>query len=198
MLHWKDQFDALLAELGYPRPEGRRVTTIAQALDFLYADDDRRHAYILKCLTLDDLARDDFTLLPLTSREKTTAHLERMPTSISNDTPFLLQRFLRGTEYCCHVAARNGKITAFVACHSNEMLMRYVDIRTLGENERRMSETIEHWVQEFLDRWKAKLSEAGPESYERELTGHFSFDFIWEEEEQVLYALECNVVWSSL
>ncbi|TCD68530.1 hypothetical protein EIP91_010586 [Steccherinum ochraceum] len=193
-LHWKDRFLDLLTELGYPTPEGRRVTNIAQALDFLYSPDHAGHRYILKCLTLDDLARDDFTLLPLPTRDATLNHLHKMPTPMSTHTPFLLQQFLRGPEYCCHVAARKGKVTAFVACRSNEMLMRYVDVTTLTAEEANMGRRMEQWVQEFLKRWKAKLdAEGGIESYERELTGHFSFDFIWDERDETLYALECNV-----
>ncbi|THH16073.1 hypothetical protein EUX98_g9360 [Antrodiella citrinella] len=192
-LHWKDRFTDLLVQLGFPVPEGRCITNIAQALDFLHAPDRASHAYILKCLTLDDLARDDFTLLPLGSREETLAHLKKMPTPMSNYIPFMLQRFLKGPEYCCHVAARNGEITAFVACRSSEMLMRYVDVNTLDAKEAKMGKMIEQWVADFLERWKVKLVGKGPRSYERELTGHFSFDFIWEEEEEVLYAIECNV-----
>lgn len=197
-LHWKDELGDLLEELHFPLPQSKRVTSIAQAADFLYSPDALRsgHKYILKCLTLDDLARDDFTLLPLASREETVAHLKRMPTPISQETPFLLQRFLQGTEYCTHVAVRQGGITAFVACRSRELLMRYVDITTLGDpDEKERSEEIEEWVRDFLDKWKAKLkAENDGESWETELTGHFSFDFIKDETDGVLYPLECNVV----
>ena len=198
ILHWKDELLALLKELDFPIAHSRKVISVAQAADFLYSPEVLRdgHKYILKCLTLDDLARDDFTLLPLTTREETVAHLKRMPTPISQDTPFLLQRFLRGNEYCTHVAVRQGEITAFVACRSRELLMRYVDITTLGNSEEReRAIEIEQWVRDFLKKWKARLIEDGrTEGWETELTGHFSFDFIKDETDGILYPLECNVV----
>ena len=196
-LHWKDRFYDLLMQLGFPTPESKRVTNIAQALDFLYSPSRPSRSYILKCLTLDDLARDDLTLLPLATREETLAHLKAMPTPMNHATPFLLQRFLTGPEYCCHVAARDGELVAFVACRSNEMLMRYVDVNSINAKEMKMGSMIEQWVREFLRRWKMELDARGGSEYQRKLTGHFSFDFIWEEDEQILYALECNVVCQS-
>ncbi|KAH8072263.1 hypothetical protein BXZ70DRAFT_749051 [Cristinia sonorae] len=193
-LHWKDQFTDLLSELGYPILENKRVTDVSQAVEFLYSRNRQSGAYILKCLTLDDLARDDFTLLPLASRDETVAHLKNMPTPMDKHTPFLLQRFVDGPEYCCHVAARNGEVTAFVVCRSSEMLMRYVDVSTLGAEEVKMGRMIERWVRGFLTRWKGKLEkERGGSSFEKELTGHFSFDFMWDVKLERLYALECNV-----
>ena len=116
---------------------------------------------------------------------------------MNHATPFLLQRFLTGPEYCCHVAARDGELVAFVACRSNEMLMRYVDVNSINAKEMKMGSMIEQWVREFLRRWKMELDARGGSEYQRKLTGHFSFDFIWEEDEQILYALECNVVCQS-
>ncbi|KAI0071142.1 hypothetical protein K474DRAFT_1669333 [Panus rudis PR-1116 ss-1] len=196
-LHWKDRLGTLLEDLGYATPESRRVTTVAQAADFLHSPKTlaKGKKYLLKCLTLDDLARDDFTLLPLPTREETLAHLRNMPTPISTETPFLLQRFLTGKEYCVHVSARQGKITSFVACRSRELLMRYVDIRTLGPEENRRSVEIEQWIGGFLRKWRAKLGAEsnGKSEWETELTGHFCFDFIKDDTDGILYPLECNV-----
>lgn len=198
-LHFKDQLGFLLNELECPTPESRRVTSIAQAADFLHAPHtlDSGKKYLLKGVALHDLGQD-FTLLPLATRQDTLAHLRKMPIPISHETPFLLQRFLKGREYCTHVAARQGEITAFVACRSSDFLMRYVDITTLGEVEKECSDEIEDWVKGFLKKWKEKLEAENQGDnqkgqWETELTGHFSFDFIKDDIEGILYPLECNV-----
>ena len=48
----------------------------------------------------------------------------------------------------------------------------------------------ERWTRAFLQRWTEKI---GKEVREM-MTGHFSFDFIYEEEEGLLYPIECNPV----
>ncbi|GJE91277.1 hypothetical protein PsYK624_074260 [Phanerochaete sordida] len=192
-LHWKDQFEDLCIELGYPVPESKKVTSVDDAVDFLHSTETlaKGHKYLLKSLSLDDLGRDDFTLFPLRSREETTRHLSGVPTPLSEKHPFLLQRFLFGNEYCTHVAARDGAIVAFVACRSNQLLMRYGDVRNLSAEEKEVGERLEAWSQEFLDRYKAKLGREGKTDWSYALTGHFSFDFIVED--GVVYVLECNV-----
>lgn len=193
-LHWKDQFEALCVALGYPVPESRRVTSVGDAVAFLHAPDTLAagHRFLLKSLTLDDLGRDDLTLFPLATRGATARHLAGVPTPLSEADPFLLQRFLVGREYCTHVAARDGKVVAFVACKSNQLLMRYADVRNLSEEERAVGYRLEAWTQEFLDRYKAKLAGEDKRGWEHALTGHFSFDFIIDDD--TIYVLECNVV----
>lgn len=195
-LHWKDQFEALLKDLGIAVPDSKVVTSVPAAVDFLHAPETlaKGHRYLLKCLTLDDLGRDDFTLLPLATPEETFNHLSSIPTPISAKDPFLLQQFLRGPEYCTHVAARCGRITAFVACRSNQLLMRYADVANLGAEERARGHELEAWSQRFLDLYRSKLEKEGKTGAAFNLTGHFSFDFIYEENEQTLYVLECNLV----
>jgi carbamoylphosphate synthase large subunit len=195
-LHWKNQFEALLKELDMPVPKGKIVTSTLDAVDFLHSRQamTEGHKYLLKCLTLDDLGRDDLTQFPLATRDETFKHLSSIPTPISKKDPFLLQQFLHGPEYCTHVAARDGQIVAFVACRSNQLLMRYADVSNLGTKERAMGDQLEKWSQRFLDLYKSKLQKEGKTGREYELTGHFSFDFIFEEDEKTLYVLECNVV----
>ena len=72
--------------------------------------------------------------------------------------------------------------------------MRYADVSNFGDEEQTMGETLEKWSQDFLNMYKAKLRSEGKTGPEYELTGHFSFDFIYEENERQLYVLECNVV----
>lgn len=193
-LHWKDQFEDLCIELGYPVPESQKVTSVQEAVDFLHSPETfaKGDKYLLKSLSLDDLGRDDFTLLPLATREETSWHLSNVPTPLSEQHPFLLQRFLFGNEYCTHVAARDGTIVAFVACRSNQLLMRYGDVRNLSAEEHEVGIRLEEWSQQFLERYKAKLEREGKTSWSYALTGHFSFDFIVEND--VIYVLECNVV----
>lgn len=193
-LHWKDQFEELCVELGYPVPESKKVGSVFEAVEFLHSSETaaKGHKYLLKSLTLDDLGRDDFTLLPLSSREETVRHLSSIPTPLSREHPFLLQRFLFGPEYCTHVAARNGKVVAFVACRSNQLLMRYADVRNHSPREREIGAQLEQWTQLFLDRYKTKLERESSTGWEYALTGHFSFDFIVEDD--TIYVLECNVV----
>ncbi|KAJ3555378.1 hypothetical protein NM688_g2613 [Phlebia brevispora] len=194
-LHWKDQFEVLCKELQCAVPYSKVVTSLSDAVDFLHAPGTlaKGYKYILKSLDLDDLGRDDLTLFPLSTREATYDHLSHIPTPISREHPFLLQRFLQGSEYCTHVAAREGQIVAFVACPSNPLLMRYCDVRTLpfGEN---VAYQLECWIQRFLTSYKAKLQSEAMDGPEYELTGHFSFDFIIEDSQNVIYPLECNVV----
>lgn len=195
-LHWKDQFETLLRDLRLPIPDSKIATSVSEAIDFLYSPDTlvKGHRYLLKCLTLDDLGRDDFTLFPLATREETEHHLSHIPTPLSKKDPFLLQQYLHGPEYCTHVAARDSRIIAFAACRSNQLLMRYADVANLGEQERHMGWQLEKWSQRILDSYKTKLEDEGKTGREYELTGHFSFDFIYEVNERTLYVLECNVV----
>lgn len=195
-IHWKGKLNNLLVELGIPVPNSKVVTTTAQALDFIYSPTtlEKGYQYILKCISLDDLGRDNMTLLPLSTRADTREHLKKMPTPISKEIPFMVQRYLRGVEYCTHVAARDGDIVAFVACPSNPLLMRYVDARNLGDEGKRRSAEMEAWVRDFLQKWKHKLGSEGKEGWQAELTGHFSFDFIYDENDEKWYPLACNAV----
>lgn len=197
-LHWKDQFEQLCIDLDYPVPESKKVTSVDEAVEFLHSREtlEKGHKYLLKSLSLDDLGRDDFTLYPLPTRDETRRHLSTIPTPLSEKDPFILQRFLFGPEYCTHVAARNGQVVAFVACRSNPLLMRYADVRNLTQHECQIGQRLEQWTQEFLARYKAKLEREGKTGWEYALTGHFSFDFIVEDD--TIYVIECNVVSTAL
>ncbi|KIP01889.1 hypothetical protein PHLGIDRAFT_131050 [Phlebiopsis gigantea 11061_1 CR5-6] len=192
-LHWKDQFEQLCIDLRYPIPESKKVTSVHEAVEFLHSREalEKGHKYLLKSLTLDDLGRDDFTLYPLPTRDETRRHLSTIPTPISERNPFILQRFLFGPEYCTHVAARDGEVVAFVACRSNQLLMRYADVRNLSPLERQIGQKLEQWTQEFLHNYREKLGREGKEGRKYALTGHFSFDFIVEGD--TIYVIECNV-----
>ncbi len=78
----------------------------------------------------------------------------------------------------------NGKITSFVTCPSNDMLMTYENYTDLPIGKR-----AEEWTRTFLSRLSSKPTEDGSE---RRLNGHFSFDFILSTKNDEIYPIECN------
>ncbi len=110
-LHWKDQFEELCKQLDYPVPDSKIVTCVSEAVEWLHSPEtlSKGFRYLLKSLTLDDLGRDDLTLLPLATREETLHHLSNVPTPLSDKDPFLLQRFLHGPEYCTRTGREAGR-----------------------------------------------------------------------------------------
>ena len=89
-----------------------------------------------------------------------------------------------GPEWCTHASVIDGRITSFVVCPSNDMLMTYEDATTDPVGQR-----IEAWTRQFLDRLQL---EPTPSGKHRQLTGHFSFDLILSTKNGQLYPLECN------
>lgn len=87
-------------------------------------------------------------------------------------------------EYCTHAAVVDGKLTSFVTCPSNDMLMTYEDITTSPIGRR-----AEQWTTDFLGRLQ---NDPAPSGATRRLTGHFSFDFIVSTKNGEMYPLECN------
>ncbi|GAA97235.1 uncharacterized protein L969DRAFT_84337 [Mixia osmundae IAM 14324] len=185
-LHWKDRFETLCRLLDMPVPEAQTVTSIDQAVTFLHSSTST-HRFLAKSLGLDDVGRGDMTLLPLQTPQETRAHFERLSVAPSKQTPYVLQRYVSGHEYCTHAAVSDGKILSFVACRSNDMLMRYVD---LSHHEPNVATQAWQWTETFLQRWQTHLTERG--SPQASFTGHISFDFIREPTEETLYAIECN------
>lgn len=79
---------------------------------------------------------------------------------------------------------------SFVCCPSSDMLMRYMDCKTSFSHS--IAEDAEEWTREFLLRWKKALKqEKREEGDEVCLSGHFSFDFIVDND-GTLYPIECN------
>lgn len=110
-----------------------------------------------------------------------------MPRAISKSTPYVLQQFISGYEFCTHCHASNGTMLSFLSCPSSDMLMRYLDCRTGFSNL--IATRAEEWTREFLKRWKEKLAKEGKTN--AKLTGHFSFDFIVDSD-GTLFPIECN------
>ena len=121
----------------------------------------RNKKFILKPIGVDDAARNSMmTLLPFPSREETKKYVDNLGISPSN--PFQLQQFIDGEEYCTHALVVRGKVTAFVACPSSELLMHYLALPA----ESRISRAMLRFTQ--------RVAEAGGEAF----TGHLSFDFL--------------------
>lgn len=134
--------------------------------------------------------RSDLTQLPFESEAKTRAHLNKMPRKISKESPYVLQQFIPGFEFCTHSHVVEGVMQSFVCCPSSDMLMRYMDCKTAFSQS--IAEDAEEWTREFLLRWKKALKqEKREEGDEVCLSGHFSFDFIVDND-GTLYPIECN------
>ncbi|KAJ1601376.1 hypothetical protein NDA14_001915 [Ustilago hordei] len=146
-LHEKDRFVSLLQSLHMAAPRSEIVFSVDEALAKLQSDAYPRS--ILKCTAeLDDVGRADMTLYPLLQHgtrqvdwEKTRARLSNLSIPLCPSTPYILQEFIgdridnsspstganagKATEWCTHATVVDGKLTAFVCCPSNDMLMTY-------------------------------------------------------------------------
>ncbi|SPC66858.1 uncharacterized protein UHOD_02384 [Ustilago sp. UG-2017b] len=146
-LHEKDRFVSLLQSLHMAAPRSEIVFSVDEALAKLQSDGYPRS--ILKCTAeLDDIGRADMTLYPLLEHgtrevdwEKTRARLSNLSIPLCASTPYILQEFIgdridnsspstganvgKATEWCTHATVVDGKLTAFVCCPSNDMLMTY-------------------------------------------------------------------------
>jgi catechol O-methyltransferase len=158
-----------------------------------------RKQYILKPVGVDDAFRADMTLLPYTPpsstkgstpEEATRKHIDRLP--ISKTNPWLLQEFIKGQEFCTHSIVVDGKIKAFLACPSAELLMHYEALPP--PNESKLTAAMLKFTDKVADVLQRKTSKERSGSF----TGHLSFDFLVKDEELVndgditLYPIECN------
>lgn len=109
-----------------------------------------------------------------------------MPQQITSKTPYVLQQFIDGYEYCTHCHAVDGVMQSFLASPSSDMLMRYVDCKS--QYSARIADAAEKWTRDFLAKWKERLQAEGADFW---LTGHFSFDFIIDKD-GTMYPIECN------
>lgn len=137
------------------------------------------------------MGRSDLTKLPLSSTSKLSAyeatqiHLTNVPLPISEKCLYVLQEFLTGneqSEYCTHASVLNGQLRSFLACPSNDLLMRYISCndtvragvdKLQAKEFKIIGEKTEEWTKLFLSKWSKKLEEAEGRSVS-ELTGHFS------------------------
>ncbi|MEO9138709.1 MAG: ATP-grasp enzyme, partial [Jatrophihabitans sp.] len=160
----KDRFCALAASLGLAVPDHHRITDPAQIAGFDF--DAGTPPYILKSIPYDPVNRLDLTPLPRGSATETATFAASKP--ISNATPWIMQAFVAGTEYCTHSTVRAGRVTVHLCCESSAFQINYAMVER---------PEITEWVTTFV----GALG----------LTGQVSFDFIQAEDGQIL-AIECN------
>jgi len=160
----KYEFSVQAAALGLPVPDTHRIAAPGQVEDFDFSA--ATPPYILKSIPYDPVHRLDLTPLPRPSRAETAAFARSKP--ISAAQPWILQRLVRGREYCAHATVRDGRVQVYCCCESSAFQVNYA---VAGKPE------IEAWVRNFVEPLK--------------LTGQYSFDFIQAGDGQV-YAIECN------
>ncbi len=170
MLDDKYVFSATAASLGLSVPDHHRIDDPAQvdAFDFAASGTGTGTGtgYILKSIPYDPVNRMDLTPLPRPTRAETNRFARSKP--ISAQSPWILQGFVPGQEYCTHSTVRDGRVTAFACCPSSGFQINYAQVD---------KPEIEAWVRGFVE----PLG----------LTGQVSFDFI-ETPEGELFAIECN------
>jgi hypothetical protein len=200
-LHEKHSFISHTRKIGLNVPATHLVTSETEAQAVLYPEKSRygspltspKRQYIMKSVGMDDSVRADMTLLPRPTMKETVLHIKRLnPTPFR---PFVLQQYVSGREYCTHSLLIQGKVKAFVACPSAELLMQYTPLPTSSALSRAM----------YLYTCIYGRKTLPP------MTGHFSIDFLVEEsvareaekrtsasESEVrelmrkLYPIECN------
>jgi len=111
MLHEKHSFIEHTRSLGHTVPETHEITSRTAAENILRSAPNGRK-FIMKPIGMDDSVRADMTLLPKETQEQTSKHIARL--KISEKTPWILQEFITGQEYCTHSIVVNGHVKAFV------------------------------------------------------------------------------------
>lgn len=194
MLHEKHTFVEHTKQIGLHVPETHTITSREQVEHALQQAAPGRK-YILKTIGMNDAARGEIlsTLLPKETPHATKKYLATL--HISPQAPWILQQFILGHEFCTHALVIRGKVCAFVACPSAELLMHY---RALPADS-----ALSQAMLQFTRTYAAAEGET--------FTGHLSFDFLVEGDdtdtttktttqrrqrrdprEIVLYPIECN------
>ncbi len=158
----KYRFAETAQSLGLRTPDTHRVTSPRQVDEFAFPGP----PYVLKSIPYDPVNRLDLTELPRPTAAETAAFARTKP--ISDGTPWILQAFVDGTEYCTHSTVRNGQVQLHCCCRSSAFQVNYEEVD---------KPEIEAWVRQFVGALN--------------LTGQFSFDFI-EDADGHPYAIECN------
>jgi predicted ATP-grasp superfamily ATP-dependent carboligase len=161
----KYTFAAAAAALGLHVPDSYCITHPQQVLDFDFSQKPRK--YILKSIPYDSVRRLDLTQIPCDSPSKTAAFVQALP--ISECSPWIMQEFIPGQEYCTHSTVRNGELRMHCCCESSAFQINYKNVD---------QPDIEAWVSQFASGLN--------------LTGQVSFDFIQAKDSGQIYAIECN------
>lgn len=157
-------FNKLAQSIGLSVPKSFYITSPEQVLQFDFSQETR--PYILKSIAYNSVYRLNLTRLPCPSYEEMKAFVYSLP--ISPETPWIMQEFIPGQEFCTHSTVRNGELRLHCCCESSAFQVNYQNV----ENP-----AILNWVQKFVKALN--------------LTGQFSFDFI-QAADGTVYAIECN------
>jgi hypothetical protein len=160
----KHRFVEMAAKLGLSVPDSHRVTAPEQVTEVL--ETAAEPPYILKSIPYDPVNRLDLTPLPRATPAATTAFARTKP--INPATPWIVQQYVRGEEYCVHTTVREGAVQVYACCPSSAFQLNYA-MTDLPE--------IRAWVRGFVEPLR--------------LTGQISFDFIRTGDGRVL-PIECN------
>ncbi|KAF4456494.1 hypothetical protein F53441_1398 [Fusarium austroafricanum] len=190
-LHEKDAFIDHTRSLGLTVPLTEAVEDKEDVINFLRRNGGLEHKpgatqYLVKPVGVDDVARFAMPLLPLPSEDATLARIDSIPFE-SAKCSFIAQEYITGPEFCTHALVIRGRVCAFVACRSADVLMHYSALPADSPLSKAM-----------LD-FTLKQAEEGGEKF----TGHMSFDFLINKEDEdaaqsgaekevTIYPIECN------
>lgn len=165
MLDNKFQLAQAAHAIGLGACQSHWITDAREVLEFDFAS--QRRNYILKSIAYDSVRRLDLTPLPRPTFDETRSFVACLP--ISMQSPWVLQEFIAGKEYCTHSTVRNGELRLHICCESSACQVNYDSI---DDRE------IEDWVRRFVSHYR--------------LDGQISFDFMRADDDGKIYVIECN------
>ncbi|KAM3515789.1 hypothetical protein MY11210_000560 [Beauveria gryllotalpidicola] len=182
----KDLFIDHVRKQGLTVPDSRRIDSKDELISFLRSRSSLSWKpdttlYLIKPMGVHDAARLDMPFLPLSTEKKTLARIDAL--DFNKVSSFIAQEFIPGDEYCTHSLVIRGRVKAFVACQSANVLMHYA---ALPQNST---------LSESMRRFTTAVAERAGEGF----TGHLSFDFMVKscdgssgKEAEQIYPIECN------
>ncbi len=108
--------------LNLTAPKTHRITNPQQVMDF----DFDSSQYIFKSIAYNSVHRLDMTKYPLESKAAMAAHLATLP--ISEESPWILQEFITGQEYCTHSTVREGEVRLYCCAKSSAFQVNYEQV----------------------------------------------------------------------
>lgn len=186
ILDAKDTFIEHVRKIGLKVPDSHRIKSKDDLISFLRSRgslslEPDSTLYLIKPVGVNDAARLDMPLLPLDTEKKTLSRIGAL--NFSNVSSFIAQEFIQGEEYCTHSLVIRGRVMAFVACPSTDILMHYT---ALPQNSS---------LADSMRRFTVAVAKNAGESF----TGHLSFDFMVKsfagsssKEPEQIYPIECN------
>lgn len=159
----KFKFSQWVESLNLRIPKYAKITDLEQIISYKIPSGEK---YILKRIKYDPFRRSIPILLTTTNKlsKKILTSL-----NISNENPWILQKFIEGKEYCAHATIVDNQIKLYTDSNSSSMQLNYQHIG---------HPLIYKWVNEFIK--KSKIS-----------TGQICFDFI-EDNNGNIFPIECN------